>query len=113
MLAPRACEQRLDRNAANRRVDELDRMERRNRLPGAPQRCRHLDEAARVAARIRVGARRADVPGLAVAELRRRARLDEVVDPGAAAARVLLGGLEALEACDRVEHRTRRARDAL
>ena len=53
------------------------------------------------------------MPGLAVAELGRGLRLDDVVDPGAAAADVLLGGLDPLEPGDRVEHRARRARNAL
>ena len=50
------------------------------------------------------------MPGLAVAELRRGSGLHDVVDPGAAAADVLLRRLEPLEARDRVEHRARRAR---
>jgi len=49
----------------------------------------------------------------AVAELGRRRSLDDVVDAGAAAADVLLRGLEPLEPGDRVEHRARCTGDAL
>ena len=82
-------------------------------VTGSPQRGRHLDEAARIAARIRVWPRCMHVFGLSVAELRRGLRFDDVVDPGAAAADVLFGGLDPLEPGDRVEHRPRRARNAL
>ncbi len=51
--------------------------------------------------------------GLAVAELDRGLRLDEVVDPGAAAAEMLLGRLDELEAGDRAEQRARLVADAL
>src|SRR2546423_71047 len=40
-------------------------------------------------------------------------RLDDVVDPGAAAADVLLRGLQSLEPGNRIEHRARRCRHAL
>src|SRR5829696_764338 len=105
--APRVAEERVGREAADGGVDELDGMERGGGAARAPERGRDLDEAAGVAARVGVGAGVEHVPGLAVAEVRGRLGLDDVVDPGAAAADLLLGRLEALEAGDRVEQRAR------
>ena len=62
-----------------------------------------LDRAARVAGGDRLGARRAQVRGLALAQLGRGGRLDEVVDPRGAAAELPLGGLAQLELRDAVE----------
>ena len=64
--------------------------------PSRPaERSRHLDEAAGVPARIRLRARGQHVRRLALAERRRRLRLDDVVDPGTAAADLLLRRLDA------------------
>ena len=72
-------------------------MERGKRTARAAERLRHLHQAAGIGARIRLRARREDVCGLAVAELARGLGLHDVVDPGRAAADVLLGGLDDLE----------------
>src|SRR3972149_4914253 len=83
------------------------------RPAGAMERRAQLDEAARVGARVDVRLRLEYVPRLAVAELARRLRLYEVVDAGAAAAQLLLGGLGEVEAGDRPEHRARSLADPL
>ncbi len=72
---------------------------------GAVERGRDLDEAARVRARVRLGARGEHVFCLAVAELARGLRLHDVVDAGRPAAEVLLGGLDDLERRDPAERR--------
>ncbi len=69
----------------------------------AGERVRDLDEAAGVRARIRLGAGREDVRGLALAQLARGLRLRDVVDPRGPAAEILLGGLDDLEAGDPAE----------
>ena len=84
-----------------------------SRASALPQVGRHLDEAARVRAGVRVGAGRRDVRRLPLAELRGGLGLDEVVDPGAPAADRLLGRLDELEARDRAEQRARRVADPL
>src|SRR2546422_5763595 len=88
-------------------------MESRSRPAGAAQCGCHLDEAAGVAARIGVREGCEHVRGLAVAELRGGARLDDVVDAGAATADLLFGWVEPLEAGDRIEHRAGRVRQSL
>ena len=88
-------------------------MQRRQRVARAAERRRDLDEAARVRARVDVGARRGDVLRLARAELGRCVRLGQVVDAGAAAADRLLGGLGELEARDRAEQLARLELDPL
>ena len=84
----------MRRDAAERGVEQLDRVQRGKGPPGAPEGLRDLDEAARVRARVDVGAGREHVPCLAVAELAGGLRLDDVVDPGRAAAEILLGRLD-------------------
>src|SRR5207253_1756684 len=96
-----------------RGVDELDRMERRQPSSGAAHGGRDLDEAARVRARVDVGLQGEHVARLAIAELPRGLRLDEVVDPGAPAADRLLGRLEELELGDGGERGARLLTDAL
>ena len=68
-----------------------------DRTARAAQRRRHLEQAARVRARVDVRLGREHVRRLAVAERPRRVGLDEVVDAGAAAAHLLLGRLDELE----------------
>ena len=70
-------------------------------------------EAARVRARVDVRLDREHLRGLAVAELLRGVRLDEVVDAGAAAAQLLLGRLDELELRDRAQQRPRLGAHAL
>ena len=72
-------------------------MECRQRLPRAAQRLGDLDEAAGVRARVDLRAGGQDLRRLAVAELARGLGLDDVVDPGRAAAEVLLGRLDDVE----------------
>ena len=74
-------------------------------MPARPSACDDLDETPGVRARVDVGARREDVTCLAVAELACRLRLDDVVDPGRAAAEILLGGLDDRQAWDPLEQR--------
>ena len=75
-LAARAGEQSSRADVADRGVDELDGMERGQRLPSRGRSAlRDLDEAAGVRARVRLRAGREDVRGLAVAELARGLRL--------------------------------------
>ena len=100
-------------DVTDRCVDELDRVQRRQRCLRTGERVRDLDEAAGVRARIRLGAGREDVRGLAVAQLARGLRLRDVVDPGRPAAEILLGGLDDLEAGDPAERRARGEREAL
>ena len=88
-------------------------MERRQRSLRAAQRSGDLDEAARVRAHVRLRAGRQHVRRLAVAELARRLRLDDVVDPGGAAAEVLLGRLDDLEPGNPGERRPRGERQPL
>jgi hypothetical protein len=90
-------QERRDVDARDRCVDELDGMERRHRPFGPAKRSRHLDQAARVAARVGVWLCGEDRPGFAVAEVERRVRLDDVVDSGAAAAQLLVRRLEVPE----------------
>ena len=71
---------------------------RRKRPACAPQRRGDLEQAAGVRAHVDVGLGREHVRRLPLAERPRRVGLDEVVDPGAAAADLLLGRLEQLDA---------------
>ena len=82
-------------------------------LPARSQRRRDLDEAARVGARVDLGLRREDVRRLAVAELPCGVGLGDVVDAGAAAADVLLGGLDDRQAGDAPQRDGRRERQPL
>jgi len=66
-------------------------------MPGPPERLGDLDETARVRTRVDLCAGREDVPGLAVSELAGGLGLDDVVDPGRAAAEILLGRLDGLQ----------------
>ena len=83
---------RLD--AADRRVEQLDRM---GGGSGGPARAapRDLEQAAGIGAHIDLRLGREHVLRLAVTELARGLGLDEVVDAGAPAADLLLGGLDA------------------
>ena len=99
--------------AANRRVDELDRVERRQRAAGSTQRSRHLHEAAWVAARVGVRLGFQDTCGFPIAEVGSGLGLDDVVDPGAAAADLLLRRLDELESRDRAQELTRLGADSL
>ena len=92
-------------DAAQRRVEQLDRVQRGQRPAGAPERLRHLHEAAGVRARVGVRPGREHVGRLPVAELARRLGLGDVVDPGRAAAEVLLGRLDDGEPGDPLEQR--------
>ena len=83
------------------------------RPPGAAKRSRDLEQTAGVRAHVDLGLGRDHVPRLAVAELARGVGLHEVVDAGAAAAELLLGGLDELESGDRAEDGARLGRDAL
>src|SRR4029079_8041518 len=84
-------------HASERRVEELDRMDGRERPAGAAKRLRYLDQAARVRAGVRVGLGLQHPPALPVAQLARRLGLHDVVDPGAATADRLVCGLRHLE----------------
>jgi hypothetical protein len=75
------------------------------RPAGPAQRRGDLEQAAGIGADVEIGARGEHVSRLAVTERPRRVGLDEVVDPGAAAAQLLLGGLDELEARDRAQQR--------
>src|SRR2546423_9432647 len=88
-------------------------MQSRQRPARAAERRAHLEQAARIRARVDLGLGREDVRGLALAERARRLRLDEVVDAGAAAADLLLGRLDELEAGDRAKQLARLGADAL
>ncbi len=88
-------------------------MQRRERVARAAERRGDLHEAAGVGARVRIWLGGEDVRRLALAELARRFRLREVVDPRRAAADRLLRGFQALEAGDRVEQIARLDADAL
>ena len=104
--APSATEQLVGGQPADRRVDELDRVERGQRPAGAAKRGRHLDEAAGVAARVGVGLGREHVRGLAVAELRRGVRAGRCCRSRRCRSRApARAGSSALEARNRVEHR--------
>ncbi len=102
-LAPCGREEGLRIEAADRRIDQLDRMERRQRSAGSAERCGHLHQATGVAARVRVGLRREHTARLLLAELGGRLRLHEVVDARAAAAEILLGRLQDRQARDRAQ----------
>jgi hypothetical protein len=69
-------------------------MQRRQRAAGPAQGSRDLHEAARIRARVHLSTGRQHVRCLAVAELSGGGGLGDVVDPGAAATDVLLGGLD-------------------
>src|SRR6185312_4237898 len=99
--------------AADRRVDQLDRVERGEGAAELAQLRGDLDQAAGVRARIDVGAGREHVLRLAAAELARGRRLDDVVDAGAPAADRLLGRLEHRQPGDRGERGARLGADAL
>ncbi len=88
-------------------------MEYRQRAAGAPERLRELHETAGVRARDGLRPGREDVGRLAVAELAGRVGLDDVVDPGGAAAQVLLRRLDYLEPRNPAQRRERRERQAL
>ena len=73
-------------DAAERRVQELHRVEGRERPPRPPEGRAHLHEAAWVGGRIGVGRDSQDAFGLAPPQLERGLRLHEVVDTCAATA---------------------------
>src|SRR5262249_45316639 len=97
----------LEPDAADRGIEQLDRVGGGHRTPRAPQRSRHLDQAARVRAHVEAGVGREHLRRLAIAQLARGLRLDEVVDPGAPAAEVLLVRLDELAPRDRPQQRSR------
>src|SRR5712691_12433395 len=74
---------------------------------------RHLERAAGVRGGDEVRLRGVDEAGLAVAELPGRIGLDEIEDAGAAAADVLLGEWQQLDAGDRSQEIPRLLPDAL
>src|SRR5918999_2257426 len=117
-LTPRGSAARLAEElpgvgAAQGGVHELDRMERRHGPPGPPERGRDLHQAARVPTRVGVRLRSEHLLRLAVAELSRGLRLEEVVDAGAPAADRLVGRLGELEARNRPQNGARGRPDAL
>src|SRR6185503_20821178 len=73
----------------------------------------HLERAAGVRGREQIWLRRVDETGLAVAELPRRVRLDQVVDAGAATADVLIDQRQQLDPGDRSQEIAGRLPDAL
>jgi len=113
LLAARSREHVARVKAADRGVDELDRVERRQRPSGATKRRRHLHKTAGIAARVRLRLRREHTLGFAIAELARRFRLHEVVDARAPAAQRLVARLEHGEVRDRAERSTRLGLEAL
>ena len=78
-------------------------MKCRQGLLRAPERGRDLDEASRIGARECLCPGGEHVAGLAVSERPCRLRLHEVVDPGRAAAELLLSRLDELELGDAAE----------
>ena len=92
-------------HAALRGVEQLDRVEGGQWAARPLERLRELHEAAGVRAREQLRARGEHVGGLAVAEVAGGLGLHDVVDAGAAAADVLLGGLDDLERGDPPQHR--------
>ncbi len=82
-------------------------MERRQRPALAAQVGAHLDETAGIRAGIGACLGGENIGRLAGAELAGRLRLHEVVDPGTATAKLLLGRLEHLETRHGAEHRAR------
>ena len=106
--ASRLAEQSSSSDVADRRVDELERVERRQGLPHSAERLRHLDETSGIRARVRLRARSEHMSRFAVAELAGCLGLDDVVDPGRAAAEVLFCGLDDLEPGNARERRVRR-----
>ena len=104
---------RPDPTFPDRRIDQLDRVECRQRPLRPAQGLRDLHEAAGVRARERLRSRREDVRSLAVTELSSGVRLDDVVDPGRSAAEILLGGLDHFEVGDAPKRRERRDGQAL
>ena len=88
-------------------------MEGRQRRAGPAKRRRHLEEAAGIAACVGVGPHVPHARRLAVAELSGRLGLDDVVDPGAAAAELLLARLEERELRDCPQRGARLGLDAL
>ena len=71
------------------------------------KRARNLQQAAGVGADVAIGFECEHMGGLPVAERSGRLRLNEVVDPGASAAELLLGGLEELEPGNRAQKTAR------
>ena len=111
--AASAAQQARRADVPDRGIDDLDRVQGRQRATGPAKRRRHLDEAARVCARVDLGAGREHVRRLAVAELPGSVGLGDVVDPGAAAADVLLGGLDHREAGNPPQRDRRGERESL
>ena len=86
---------------------------RPGRLGGLGARRGHLHQAARVGGDQQLGAGGQHVRGLAVAELGRRLRVEQVVDAGRAAAELRLGDLPQLQPGDAAQQLARLGPDAL
>src|SRR6185503_4151240 len=96
-----------------RLVEQFHRVHHADPAPRRPEPRADLHHATGVAGGDDVGPRRQERLGLPREDGARELRLQERVDPRAAAAQLRLGVLHALEPGDRIEHRERRVCDAL